>query len=191
MFPLDEFRDCLDRVVRIFKDRGIGFYLTGGAAFIAYGDPRTTQDIDVVIDAAPVCEHLTELIDAWRTDRFLLNDVTIREGLRTGRQFQLIDTVSTLKVDLYPHELIEGSFRRVREIEVLPGVKVPVASRPDLIAAKLVWISKGSHKSRRDVRQLLRSATEDEARIAREFAANLGLTALLDEVLAEPDEIDA
>jgi hypothetical protein len=37
---------------------------------------------------------------------------------------------------------------------------------------------------------LMRGAAESEQALARAFADGLGLTELLDEVLAEPDEID-
>jgi hypothetical protein len=37
----------------------------------------------------------------------------------------------------------------------MPGLTLPVASRPDLVLSKLIWISKGSHKSRRDLRQIM------------------------------------
>ena len=135
MFPLAEFRDCLERVAGILRSQRIGFYLTGGAAFIAYGDPRTTQDVDFVIDAGAVRERVATVIDLCRSGQFLLSEPTIREAVRTQRQFQLIDSVSTLKIDLYPRELVAGSIERSIEVEVLPGRACRVASRPDLVAS--------------------------------------------------------
>ena len=78
--------------------------------------------------------------------------------------------------------------RSVR-LEVFEGVFLPVASRPDAAASKLVWVSKGSHKSRRDLRQLWRRATPDERSLVERLAHGLNLESLLLEVLAEPDEI--
>lgn len=51
MFPLNEFRDALNRVAEILDRCGIRFLITGGAAAIGYGEPRTTQDIDLVVEA--------------------------------------------------------------------------------------------------------------------------------------------
>lgn len=105
--------------------------------------------------------------------------------------FQIIDSQECLKVDLYPRELAPGALDRSIWFDLTPQLRIPIASRPDVVISKLVWISKGSHKSRRDVKWLMRGATQEEAALARKFVDGLGLTDLLEEVLAEPDEIDA
>ena len=69
------------------------------------------------------------------------------------------------------------------------GLLVPVASRPDAAASKLAWASKGSHKSRRDLRHIVRHMPVAERAELDRLAAVLGLDALLAEILAEPDEI--
>lgn len=190
MYEVTEFRDCLERTVAALRRHGIRFCLTGGAAFIAYGDPRMTQDIDLVVDGERLEESLQTLLPELKQQQFLLNEDAIRTAIRSRRQFQLIDLVSALKLDFYPRELVAGNFDRAAEIEIMPGLRLPVSSIPDLVASKLVWISKGSHKSRRDVKMLMRQSSAAEAALAREFAERLQLEALLDEVLAEPDEID-
>ncbi len=190
MFPISEFRDCLTRATGVLRNADIGFYITGGAAFIAYGDPRTTQDIDLVIDAERLTPILTSIIEQWEQAQFLLNETAIRDALRLKRQFQLIDMVSAMKIDLYPKEFVAGAIDRARDIEIFPNASFPVASIPDLVASKLIWIRKGSHKSRRDVRQLLTLVKDEDRQATRELAEQMSLLLLLDEVLAEPDEID-
>lgn len=191
MYNLVEFHDCLQRAALILRDCQVRFSLTGGAAAIAYGDPRTTQDVDLVVDSIPLNARLPLFFDQARAQRFLFSEHTIREAVASGRQFQLIDVESTLKLDLYPRELVPDELSRVVEIAVAPGLFLPVASRPDLIISKLIWISKGSHKSRRDVKQVMQRVTDVERSQAYELAQQMNLRALLDEVLAEPDEIDA
>lgn len=191
MYEIDEFRSCLERITAILRQLGIRFCLTGGAAFIAYGDPRMTQDIDLVVDPERLKECLPQFLPLLQRERFLSNEDAIRQAIRSGRQFQLLDLISTLKLDLYPAEFVEGNLDRAVEIELLPGLHLPVSSVPDLVVSKVVWISKGSQKSRRDVKMLLQQATSGDAAVAREFVARLGLTGLLEEVLAEPEELDA
>ena len=101
----------------------------------------------------------------------------------------MFDHVEYLKLDLYPRELIEGELDRSESFELFPGLQVPVVSRADLSCAKLVWISKGSHKSRRDLRQLFAASTDEEREQVRSFAAERGLSGELAEILAQPDEI--
>lgn len=190
MFELSEFRNCLRRVAHLLDACQTRYFLTGGAAAIAYGDPRTTQDVDLVVDATALEKQLTNFFSHLDQERFLFNETTIRHAVTSGRQFQLIDIDSTLKIDLYPRELVPGGLDRAVEIEVLPGLELPVASRADLVVSKLIWISKGSHKSRRDVRQIMMRASVEEIALVNQLADSVSLRPLLNEVLAEPDEID-
>ena len=66
---------------------------------------------------------------------------------------------------------------------------LPVVCRVDAAASKLVWISKGSHKSRRDLRAIHRGANHVQQAEIASFAEKLGLDDLLAEVLTESDEI--
>jgi hypothetical protein len=191
VYELAEFHDCLQRVAMILRRCEVRFFLTGGAAAIAYGDPRTTQDVDLVVDAVPLKAALPLFFEEARSNRFLFSEQAVRDALALDRQFQLIDLDSTLKSDLYPRELVPGALDRAAEIEVAPGMRVPVASRPDLVVSKLIWISLGSHKSRRDVKQIMQRMTDAEKPLLYELAGQVNLRTLLDEVLAEPDEIDA
>lgn len=191
MYPVEDFRASVERLVTLLRACRVRFYLTGGAAAVAYGDPRMTQDIDLVLDGDSLTECLSAFLSLAARNRFLLNESVIREALRTQRQFQLIDMDLALKIDLYPKDLVPGALDRAVELEVFPQVKLPVAARPDLALSKLIWIDKGSHKSRRDLRQILLRATESEHQRVRDLADQFAMTALLDEVLAESDEIDA
>ena len=108
---------------------------------------------------------------------FLYDDDTIRTAVSSKGMFQLLDSVETLKLDIYPREMIPGELERSNWIEVFEGVHVPVASRADAAASKLVWISKGSHKSRRDLRRMFRLADPEERQriaAARRSARALG-----------------
>ena len=103
--------------------------------------------------------------------------------------FQLLDSVESLKLDIYPRELIPGELNRSVLAEIFEGEELPIASRADSVASKLVWVSKGSHKSRRDLRQIFRTSKAADRQLIRELAERMQLESLLDEVLDEPDEI--
>ncbi len=75
-------------------------------------------------------------------------------------------------------------------LEIFEGEFLPVVSRVDAAASKLVWISKGSHKSRRDLRSIVRNATGPQKIEIQATVDRLGLAKLLTEVLGESDEID-
>lgn len=50
MFPVEAFRNTLVKAVAILERYSIRFHLTGGITSVLYGEPRMTQDIDIVID---------------------------------------------------------------------------------------------------------------------------------------------
>jgi len=105
--------------------------------------------------------------------------------------FQLLDVDRVIKLDLYVRCLVPGELDRSVRTELFSGVSLPVAARTDAALSKLIWIDHGSQRSRRDLRRILAGATRAEFATVRSTAADLGLAVLLDEVLAERDEIDA
>ncbi len=190
MFPIEEFRECVERIVKVFTDLEIRFHLTGGAAAVAYGDPRMTQDIDFVVDRDQLRSQLQLFFAAAPKEVFLYDERTVREAVESGRQFQMFDIEQALKMDFYPRELVEGELDRSVQGHLFQDRTLPVASRPDAAISKLIWISKGSGKSRHDLRQLMLRASAEELAIVRKHAEDRSLIELLDEVLNESDEID-
>jgi Nucleotidyl transferase AbiEii toxin, Type IV TA system len=189
MFPPDIFRHTLTRLVAILRQNGVRFHLTGGIASVAYGEPRMTQDIDVVVDNVPLSRAADAFMAAVSEAGFLLDLKQVRRAIAEKSMFQIFDMTEALKVDIYPRELVPGELDRSTVIEVLEGMPLPVASRADAATSKLVWASKGSHKSRRDLRQIVRQMSSiDRAELDR-LARLLRLESLLVEILAEQDEI--
>ena len=190
MFPIEAFADSVHAIADILRDLGIPFHLTGGITSLAYGEPRMTQDVDLVLHPARCQEVVDGLISSLESSRFLFDEATVRTAVRDERQCQLLDSIESLKLDLYPRELIEGELQRSVQFEVFQGSTVPIVSLPDALISKLLWINNGSHKSRRDVRQLCRVCTPAELESVRVLAESSSLSQLLEEVLSEPDEID-
>lgn len=189
MFPVDAFRDTLLKAVALFRDREIAFHLTGGITSVYYGEPRMTQDIDVVIDNRATARGLESFLKALRHSDFMYDEISIRRAVADRGMFQLLDTVESLKLDVYPRELIPGELSRSVDVELFANETLPIASRADAAVSKLVWVDKGSHKSRRDLRQIFRTAGEADRRSIRQLARELELETLLDEVLAESDAV--
>jgi hypothetical protein len=93
------------------------------------------------------------------------------------------------RVDEHRRELIPGELDRSEPLEIFEGETLPVVSRVDAAASKLVWISKGSHKSRRDLRAIYRQSSDEQQQAIKAWADQSGHAALLGEVLQELDEL--
>lgn len=190
MFPVEVFQNTLQKFVEILRQYEIPFHLTGGVTSIAYSEPRMTQDIDIVVNNEKLADKLGQVIEALGTSDFLFDDTSVRTAVEKRKMFQLLDRIESLKLDVYPRELIAGELERSEEIELFDGVFYPIACRTDTAIAKLLWIDQGSHKSRRDLRHLFRNASKSEQEEIERLAEQHGKLILFKEVLIEPDEID-
>lgn len=131
--------------------------IVGSFASTVHGEPRTTQDLDIVIDPTPAAlEHFLGHIDM---DAYYVEPDTARDALRRRAMFNVIDMRSAWKVDLVMRK--ERAFSRKElarrtEQEIL-GVLVPTASAEDTIIAKLEWSKQAmSDRQLRDVAGILR-----------------------------------
>lgn len=187
MQPVEIFRPALTKLVDVLRRIGIRFHLTGGITAVAYGEPRMTQDLDLVIDAQAATRHRDRLIASLIEAGFYLEESTARAAIDGKRMFQILDIEEALKLDLYLEGSIPGELDRSVTAEVLPGLSLPIAARSDAALSKLIWAGKGSHKSRSDLRRILERANPEETNTVRRQAAERNLLKLLEEILGEPD----
>jgi len=74
VLPAEVFRPTLTKLVEVLRRIGIRFHLTGGITAVAYGEPRMTQDLDLVIDAAATTRHRDDLLVALVEAGFYLEE---------------------------------------------------------------------------------------------------------------------
>lgn len=189
MFPVEAFERTIGKFVAIAEAIELPFHLTGGSISSAYGEPRLTQDIDIVVSPKVAKRRVDDFVNLLASSDFLFTEDVVRQAVQTGELFQLLDKSESLKLDIYPRELIPGELQRSQTLELFEGVFLPVVSRTDAAISKLIWIDKGSGRSRRDFRGIFNSCHPQQQRDIREQAASLHLGPLLDQVLAEDDEI--
>lgn len=159
----------------ILIDLDIPYYVTGGVAAIAYGEPRTTRDADIVIGIRT--EQIDPLVTRLELEGFYVPGV---EDVRSG-QVQTLGVThieSIARADL----ILSGSspfdrvkFERRRRVE-LAGLDILfLISAEDLILSKLMW-GRGtqSEKQFRDVLGILKVQQVDRDYL-REWGVELGV----------------
>jgi hypothetical protein len=154
---MSDVRDVLARLVAATAHAHVPLMIAGSFASTAHGLPRTTQDLDVVIDP-PDATALDVLVEALVQDDFYVDPDTAREALQQRTMFNAIDR-SAWKIDLILRKERAFSieeFQRRTPLDLL-GISVFVASAEDPIIAKLEWskLSGGSECQRRDVAGIL------------------------------------
>ena len=140
----------------------VPFMLAGSFASTYHGHPRTTQDIDIVID--PAHEALLRFVDSLPADRTYVDRMTAIEAFRHRDMFNVIDLETGWKVDLIlrkerPFSISE--FNRREAVEWM-GVRLFIATAEDVILSKLEWarLSGGSERQMRDVAGVLEMHNE-------------------------------
>jgi len=154
--------DFLRRLVAMLDRAQIPHMVAGSFASTLHGMPRSTQDIDLVID--PSGEALSAFVDGLAPDEYYASEAAARDAFRRRSQFNVIDMATGWKADLIvrknrPYSVEE--FRR-RTPERILGVNVFVATPEDTVLTKLEWAAvSGSERQLRDVTGILDVKRED------------------------------
>ena len=147
----------LRRITAALDQAGIEYMLTGSFASAYHGAPRSTQDIDFVIDAKPA--QLKALVQALPESEYYVDLTAALEAHKRESMFNVIDIGDGWKIDFMLRKLrpfSEEEFARRHRV-ILHGISIFVASVEDIIVAKLEW-SKLAQSQRQieDVAAILR-----------------------------------
>jgi hypothetical protein len=126
--------DCLRRLNRT----GLTYYPTGSMASNYWGIPRTTHDLDFVVQLPPAA--VPSLVQAFSGD-YYLDEAAVRAVYQPPHQFNAIDTRSALKVDFWlpkPEPFDREMLQRRVPVELF-GEPAWIATAEDVILHKLVW----------------------------------------------------
>lgn len=165
-------------ILRTLERIGAPYVVIGAFAGISYGVTRVTADVDIVVDLGE--EHIRALAEVYPPPRFYADPEQMRNSMRWGILFNIIDTTEGRKVDLIPVTMKPGyewALRnRIRREVPLPGEGVFSAwfARPeDVIVGKLMaWQEGHSFKHEQDIRDILVAVRlGDDAELAAMFDA--------------------
>ena len=126
--------DCLQRLNRL----AVNYFLTGSMASNYWGIPRTTHDLDFVVQFAP--SDVARIVAAFDGDYFIQED-SVRSAFLPPYQFNVIDNRSALKVDFWM--LRDDPFSRstcARRVQVtVLATPAWLATAEDVVLHKLYW----------------------------------------------------
>jgi hypothetical protein len=127
----------LDVLARLDK-AAVSYMVTGSMASNFWGIPRTTHDLDFVIQLPP--SQVPMIVQAFR-DQFYIDEAMVHSAYQPPHQFNAIDSRSTLKIDFWllkPAPFEREMFRR-RTAQPMFGREVWLATAEDVILHKLLW----------------------------------------------------
>jgi hypothetical protein len=122
--------------------------IAGSFASGIHGLPRTTHDLDLVIDCD--CDSLRAFLSALDDARYYVDRDVARDALARRTMFNVIDIETSWKIDLVIRRVRPFSREELarRQPIVLDGVATFVATAEDTILAKLEWAKQGGGSER-------------------------------------------
>lgn len=144
-------------IIDILEKIQIPYMIGGSVASIAYGEPRLTLDMDLVVD---LNEKQAEELAASFGPEYYVNLESMIEAIRIKGHFNIIQSELGVKIDFYvlkDDEFSQKEFERKRK-ELFNAKKEAVFVSPeDIIIKKMEWYKLGeSRKHLEDIRGMLR-----------------------------------
>jgi hypothetical protein len=170
-------QDFAAQVLRELEAAGIPYMVVGSVASSFHGDPRSTRDLDIVIDPEP--KHLDRFVQRLTAAGLYADSEVGREALNARTQFNVVDPESGWKVDLIVRKdrpFSREEFSRRTEAD-LPFGRMSVATAEDTILAKLEWARSGeSERQLRDAAGIVAVSGPDlDLEYLDRWAAELGV----------------
>lgn len=175
------------RVTAFFECAEIEYFVGGSIASTIHGEPRFTQDVDLVVRLKD--QHIPGLQDSLGGD-FYSSESALREAVARQSCANLIHTSTGFKIDLMvsrerPFE--QSRFQRKQRIQD-GGRAFWVSSAEDTVLVKLEWYRDGgeiSERQWRDVQTILMTQHQLDQDYLRRWAAELEVSDLLERSLAD------
>lgn len=180
----------LIRVAGLLDELGIAYHVGGSVASSWYGQPRSTADLDIVIEAT--APQLAALATALRAE-FYVSAEAMAEALTQHRSFNAIQLDGPFKVDFF----IRGSrafdreeFERARPQPLLPpeSATIRIKSPEDLVLRKLEWFRLGGEVSEHQWQDVLGVLRAMRGRLDEAYLAHWARELAIHDLLARATE---
>lgn len=144
------FKNFLSCLIRKLDTAAVPYMISGSMGSSSYGEPRATNDIDIIID--PTVKQLNKFVQSIG-DKYYLNEETAFDAVNKRSMFNIIDSSTGWKADLIIRK--DRKFSKVefeRRVQgKIAGIDVFLATPEDTILSKLEWLkSSGSDRQYRD-----------------------------------------
>ena len=180
--------ELLAKIIEILHDLKIPYAITGGFAISVWGNPRSTNDIDIIVEMAeknvkPLINKMTVIKKSIYADEDMVRDAMERKS-----EFNFIDPDMGVKIDFFV--LADNAYNKLKikraVLRDISGVtKAYFVSPEDLILGKLLWSKESdSWKQKNDIKTVLNnSKIKLDFKYIKNWAKKQGTEEILEELL--------
>ncbi len=173
---IETLRDFVERASRL----RIEYMVTGSFAMSAYGEIRSTRDIDIVLQLRE--NQAASLLSCFESD-YYVSETSVKRAIVRRGMFNMIKQPFGEKIDCIIQkdtEFARTSFAR-RRLATVSDVEFWTTTKEDLIIAKLEWSrDSGSELQIRDIANL--TSSEYDSEYVSAWIGRLGLSGIWNEV---------
>ena len=178
-------------MAEIFENLDIPYLVGGSIASSIYGEPRATQDIDMV---AELKSHHIQTLIASTKNAFYIEEEDVIHAVSRHSSFNVIHLETMIKVDIFVlgSEAIDREEMRRRRPQTIADTQLIVATPEDIVLQKLIWFRRGgevSDRQWRDVSGVLKVQGDRlDWEYLKRWAESLNLSELLQRAKEESEE---
>jgi hypothetical protein len=182
--------DVALRVAAALESIGCEYFIGGSLASSLQGEPRATNDIDLVVAMMPhrVRAFAEQLGPEFEVDQDMLRDALTRGSCANIFYLPMVTKIDIFALGASPYDEVEFSRRRKVRVRA-SGEELFIKAPEDTVLRKLLWYREGgevSSKQWRDVVEVLRvSGAEINHQYVAMWAEKLGVDELLTRAQAE------
>jgi hypothetical protein len=154
--------DLLSRFVQPFVRLGLPYMVTGGAAAIVYGEPRLTNDLDIVLSMRP--RDAGTVAAALAAEDTYVPPVEVLE-IEAGRamhgHFNVLHAPTSLRADVYiaGEDPLHAWGLAARRLITVGNLSIAIAPPEYVIVRKLQYATQGGgDRHLRDINRMLERA---------------------------------
>jgi len=149
------------QIIRTLEAINVPYMVIGAFAAALHGITRTTYDVDIIVNLTS--QHIDALVQAFPAPRYYADPQQMRESIRMGVMFNIIDSSRGEKADLIPLTMEPRYFwafqhreRQIVDVYGLAPFEIWCARREDIIIGKLMaWAEGRSRKHETDIYEML------------------------------------
>jgi len=172
--------DLLRKAAAVLDRLGLQYLVTGSMASIRYGEPRFTNDVDIVVKLP--LNRVPDLCRQFPEDEFYVSEEAACDAVKHQGMFNVIHMISGLKVDF-----IIAKDTRFVQCQLQRGIREQVSSEApgeawfgspeDVILNKLLFFQEGgSEKHLRDISGMVKAGNQTlDTRYVEDWATTLGV----------------
>lgn len=183
-----EMDEILSLVCGFLDREGIEYVMVGGLVVNFYGIPRTTMDIDMILQIGE--DDVPKLVDFLSRNDFFASAEDMRKALGERSHCSVQDKRSMIRLDLKGmyNEMDRRTFSRRRTFEY-KGIRIYITSPEDIIANKLVF---GSEQDLKDAEGIyIRQRGKLDERYLEGICREMEVQEELEELRRKAEEADS